>query len=368
MSLAIRGLATALPPHAISQSRAADVARAICCPTGEQGAMIAKLYEHSSIRTRHFVLGDDVMCDILNGTNHSQSPFVPSGDEEDMGPTTAERMHCYVAEAPALALASASKALERSGLRGLDITHLVTVSCTGFMAPGVDVALIRQLGLRPTVQRTHVGFMGCHGAVNGLRVAQAYADSQASARILLCAVELCCLHFHYRWDPKRNVAGALFADGSAAVVGVPATAAQASFWRLTATGSCLFPDSEQAMTWHIGDHGFEMTLSSRVPGLIAAGLRPWLESWLREQGLRIEEVASWAVHPGGPKVLSAVEESLELKQHALKESRQVLAECGNMSSPTILFIIERLRQQNAPRPCVALAFGPGLVAEAALFV
>jgi predicted naringenin-chalcone synthase len=122
------------------------------------------------------------------------------------------------------------------------------------------------------------------------------------------------------------------------------------------------------MGWTVGDHGFEMTLSRRVPNLIASRLKPWLESWLAEGGLALGDVRSWAVHPGGPKIVSAVEESLGLSAEALAPSRAVFAEYGNMSSPTVLFILRKLRAENAPRPCVALGFGPGLVAEAALFV
>jgi predicted naringenin-chalcone synthase len=121
------------------------------------------------------------------------------------------------------------------------------------------------------------------------------------------------------------------------------------------------------MTWNIGDHGFTMTLSPRVPDLIAAHLRPWLEQWLGQHGLGLERVASWAVHPGGPRILSAVEKALGLPREATAVSREVLAACGNMSSPTVLFILDRLRERSAPRPCVALGFGPGLVAEAMLF-
>lgn len=120
------------------------------------------------------------------------------------------------------------------------------------------------------------------------------------------------------------------------------------------------------MTWVIGDHGFEMTLSRRVPELIQKCLRPWLTHWLEEEGIRLEEVGSWAIHPGGPRILSAVEESLGLSPEATRVSRGVLSSCGNMSSPTVLFILDRLRSRNAPRPCVLLGFGPGLVAEAAL--
>jgi predicted naringenin-chalcone synthase len=179
-------------------------------------------------------------------------------------------------------------------------------------------------------------------------------------------VELCSLHLYYQWDPKRNVANALFADGAAAVAGMPAQAGPRDAWRVAATGSCLIPDSESAMQWRIGDHGFDMMLSPRIPAHIAASLRPWLEGWLKKEGVELRDVKSWAVHPGGPRVLDAVGESLELPADALADSRAVLASCGNMSSPTVLFILDRLRRRQAPRPCVMLGFGPGMVAEAAL--
>jgi predicted naringenin-chalcone synthase len=274
----------------------------------------------------------------------------------------------YEAEALPLAERAARAALDASGVRAGDITHLVTVSCTGFAAPGFDIGLMKRLGLPATAERTHVGFMGCHGGLNGLRAAAAYTGSDPSARVLLCCVELCSLHFHYVWDPKRLVANALFADGASALVGVPETAAPAGAWVRRASGSCLFPDSESAMTWNIGDHGFDMTLSSRVPNLLRAGLRPWLEGWLARHGLRVEDVATWAVHPGGPRVLTDIEAALGLPEGTTAVSREVLSECGNMSSATVLFVLQRLLRRGAPAPCVALGFGPGLVAESALFV
>src|SRR5206468_12877266 len=122
------------------------------------------------------------------------------------------------------------------------ITHLLTVSCTGFLAPGIDVMLIQNLNLSPSVERTHVGYMGCHGALNGLRAARAFADANPAARVLLCAVELCSLHYHYGWDPQRMIANALFADGAAAIAAVPHRHAPAGAWRVVASRSCLLPD------------------------------------------------------------------------------------------------------------------------------
>lgn len=367
MSFAILGLGTAVPPTSITQADATQIARAVCCRTKEQETWLPLLYDHTGISARHLAFGPQVVEDILNGTTFSQSIFLPTGRDDDRGPTTGQRMRYYIAEAGPLALTAAHRALHQSRLAASEITHLVTISCTGFHAPGVDYELMQGLGLAPTVQRTHIGFMGCHGALNGLRVARAFADSEPDARVLVCAVEMCALHYHYGWDPQRIIANAIFADGAAAAVGGPGALAPAGAWRVSDTGSCLLPDSGQAMSWNIGDHGFEMTLSKRVPALIREHLRPWLEGWLKRRGLRVETVGSWAIHPGGPRILDAIAASLALGEDKLVSAREVFAAHGNMSSPTVLFIVEHLRSRRAPLPCVALGFGPGLVAEAVLF-
>jgi predicted naringenin-chalcone synthase len=366
MTLAIAGLGTAVPPTRVTQAEALVIARRLCALTEEQVTWLPGIYLHSGIDTRHLAFDPQVVRDFHDGTRHSDSPFLPSGEPGDRGPHAGVRMRHYAAQAGPLAVRAARQALDRSGLEALAITHVVTVSCTGFRAPGVDVELIKALGLAPTVQRTHVGFMGCHGALNGLRVARAYVESDPAARVLLCAVELCVLHYHYQWDSQRMVANALFGDGAAAVVAVPEAAAPPGAWRVAANGACLFPGCDDAMTWTIGDYNFEMTLSKKVPALIHDGLRPWLTAWLSDHGLTPEDVATWAIHPGGPRILSAVEEALGLRREQVAASHEVFAEFGNMSSPTVLFILDRLRAREAPRPCVALGFGPGLAAEAAL--
>lgn len=360
MSLVILGLGTALPPTRIDQETAVRLAQTVCSRTPEQAQLLPLLYRLTGIETRHLVLPPELVGDVLDGTRVSGSSILSA--VADTGPTTEERMAHYARLAPPLALDAARAALDRSGRAAADVTQLVTVSCTGFHAPGVDRALIADLGLSPEVGRTHVGFMGCHGAINGLRVASAFAGADPSAVVLVCAVELCSLHYHYGWDPEKMVANALFADGAAAVVG----AASGDGWRVAATGSCLFADSADAMTWNVGNHGFTMSLSPKVPELIVRNLGPWLERWLRRHGLSVAAIASWAIHPGGPRILASVGEALGLERATMAVSREVLAECGNMSSPTLLFILDRLRQRNATRPCVALGFGPGLVAEAML--
>jgi predicted naringenin-chalcone synthase len=366
MSFAILGMGTAVPETVVTQHEALLLAKALCCRAPEHETWLPLLYNHTGIARRHQTLGREVVDDVLRGTRHSGSDFLPSGDPEDRGPTTGQRMRHYAEYAGPLAREAARKALHHSQIPPGDITHLITVSCTGFRAPGVDVELIRALGLAPTVERTHVGYMGCHGALNALRVAAAFTGANPAARVLVSATELCSLHYHYGWDPQKIVANAIFADGSAAAVGGAAGAAPAGTWRVAASGSCLCPNSADVMTWTVGDHGFEMTLSKKVPGLIATHLRPWLERWLARNGASLNGVGSWAVHPGGPRIIDAVEEALGLNRQVTAVAREVFAEHGNMSSPTVLFILDRLRRLGAPRPCVALGFGPGLVVEATL--
>ncbi len=359
MSLAIWGLGTATPEHRIDQEHAARIAQTLLGDGGHDRP-VAALFRRTQVRSRASVL-----LERTNGSPTLRGFYRPSFGPEDRGPATALRMQRYAEEAVPLAAAACRRALEAAGLAAPSVTHLLTVSCTGFFAPGVDLALVRQLGLMPSVGRLHVGFMGCHGALNALRAAQAIATSEPQAVVLLCAVELCSLHYQYGRDAQKLVANALFADGAAAMVG-RAEPPRSDAWRVVASGSYLLPGDEEGMTWRIGDHGFEMTLSPRVPQQIATHLRPWLESWLASAGLRLDQVGSWAVHPGGPRVLASVTEALGLPASAVETSAEVLAEWGNMSSPTVLFVLERLRRLDAPRPCVLLGFGPGLVAEAAL--
>jgi predicted naringenin-chalcone synthase len=362
MSVAILGIGTALPRYRITQEEATELAIHVCCKNDEQAALVQPMYRRSGIETRYMAVPPGLAAELSDGVPHQEAAGTHNGDR---GPGTEFRMRYYRQEAAPLAERAARAALESSPFAASDVTHLVTVSCTGFQAPGVDIELLQSLSLASTIERVHIGFMGCHGAINGLRVVRAFCDADPTARVLLCAVELCSLHYYFDWDPKKLVGNALFADGAAAAIAAPTDCGTP--WRLAATGSYLFPNSTKAMTWQIGDHGFEMTLAARVPGLIAENLRPWLERWLLQRGIELRDVRSWAVHPGGPRILLAVEAALSLEREATAVSREILSECGNMSSPTVMFILERLRQREAPRPCVALGFGPGLIAEAALF-
>jgi len=358
MSLRIAGIGTSVPQHEIEQSDAAEQAAQLCCQTQAQQRLVKTLYRRAGVRTRHSV----VLESGTNGCSAQQSFYTSLAP---LGPTTAVRMAAYESFAAPLAVAAAENALASAAVDRAKITHLVTVSCSGFSAPGVDLALIAGLGLPAATTRTHLGFMGCHGALNGLRVASAYIEADPQACALLCAVELCSLHHQYEWQPDQIVANSLFADGAAAVV-VRAGADEPDGWHVVDQCSTVIPASSELMTWRIGDHGFQMTLSPQVPQLIDDQLHPWLEAWLGQHGLGVADVGSWAIHPGGPRILEACARAIGLPDERLADSHAILSEFGNMSSPTVLFILDRMIRRDAARPCVILAFGPGVTIEAAL--
>ena len=272
MSLEILGIGTATPEHSIEQLAAADLAQTLCWQSSGQLRVLQALHRRTGVRTRHSVLLES----STNSTPARQSFFQPAKSADDRGPTLASRMQRYEIDAAPLACAAATAALQDAQLSPADVTHLVTASCSGFAAPGFDIALIRDLGFSSDVARTHIGFMGCHGSLNGLRVAQAFTDADPNACVLVCAVELCSLHHQYGWDPDKIVTNALFADGAAAVIGVDESMPnRTSDWTAIGNGTLLMPRSEAAMTWRIGDHGFHMTLSARVPELIREHVLDW---------------------------------------------------------------------------------------------
>ena len=373
MHVAIAGIGTAVPEHQCEQEEAGEVAAQYCSATPEQAHMLSVLYRMSGVNTRGSVVLDSAEGILTD----RQEFFPPCTPEFPLGPTTEARLNIYAEKAGPLAMTASRGALEQSETSPREITHLITVTCSGFVAPGFDFTLIKQLPLRPDVARTQIGFMGCHAALNALRVARAFVTADPNAVVLVCCVELCTLHYQYGWNPEQIVANSLFADGAAACViraESPTTDSSADelgsqpISRIVASGSIMLPDSEDAMTWRVGDHGFRMTLSTRVPGLLEAHLRPWLTSWLEQHGLRPDDIATWAAHPGGPKILNALADTMSIPREQLVVSREIMQTHGNMSSPTVLFVLDRLREKKAKGPCVAIGFGPGLVAEATLLM
>lgn len=357
----ILGLGTSVPQFHVDWLTSAQFAAKTSRADSQQSRRVNALYRRTGIDRRGSVL----LHETPEPAHELVSTFYPPANSpEDRGPSTGSRGDRYAAEAPDLAHRASEMALRHSRTAPAEITHLVTVTCTGFVSPGIDIELIDRLGLPAATQRLQIGFMGCHGAINGLRAARGLVAAHRNARVLVCCVELCSLHFQYGLDADRVVSNALFADGGGAVVVGPA--AVDSIGRLDDTGSQLVPDSRDTMTWRIGDHGYEMTLSPRVPGLIEEHLASFLTPWLAGHGESISSIGGWAVHPGGTRILSATESALGIDSDALSVSRAVLADHGNMSSATMLFVLDRFAEVSQPKPWVMLGFGPGLEIEVAL--
>jgi predicted naringenin-chalcone synthase len=268
-------------------------------------------------------------------------------------PSTSARMAIYAREAPELALKAIGKLPELGAP-----THIVVASCTGFVAPGIDQIIARRLGLADDIERVLIGFMGCYAAVTALRTARHIVRSQPDARVVVVTVELSSLHHAEEMDLEPLLMGAQFGDGAAAAIVTGDGAGLA----LGEGISAALEDSEDLITWQIGDTGFRMRLSGEVPGRIAAALAdPGVQQ--RITGGQVpSEIEGWAVHAGGRSILDAVEKGLHLPPTALDESREVLRMCGNMSSSTLMFALERILRKK-PASGVALAFGPGLAME-----
>ena len=276
-------------------------------------------------------------------------------------PSTGARMQRFERDAPELA----AKAVERLGLgdSARDITHLIVTSCTGLSAPGVDFELMRRCNLRPSIERNFLGFMGCNAAINALKLARHVVRSAPDAKVLVVCIELCTLHLQELEDIERLLTFLLFADGCAAAL----ISAEPSGFALDRFHAELVPEAAGHITWTIRDLGFDMMLAGEVPATIAAALHSGKDRVL--SGASANEFDLWAVHPGGRTVLDAVEGAFELAPSALAPSRAILRDYGNMSSPTVLFVLEammREKQQPGARGC-AMAFGPGLTAETMLF-
>ncbi len=365
MSMIVTGIGTASPQVSVTQTATYETTQELCCDSDEHRRVMQLIYQGAGVQHRGTVLLDIPVEQMTDDTTF----FKARRDLDDFGPTTGERMQKYEEHALSLALKSCEEALSQADQEIAEITHLVTVSCSGFSAPGFDIGLIQELGLSPATSRTHLGFMGCHGAFNALRVAKAYVDADPKAVVLVCSVELCSLHHHYGWSTEKVIANALFADGSAAVICRNAPAGQIpahSKYEVIRSGSHVLPKTLGAMSWRIRDHGFEMTLSQKVPALIEQNLKAWMVEFLAKDGLTIQDISGWAIHPGGPRILDACVTALSISTDDVMPSREVLAQYGNMSSATVLFLLKHMKQQPLVGPVVALGFGPGLTIEAML--
>ena len=362
MKAQISAIGTALPPYTLPRKSAAE---AHVNALGAEGAMetrIQAIHRASGIQQRHSVVPDF-------SDNGMDPELFPPGFQGDY-PGTNTRMAKYRLTALPLAKQAIEQCLaQQDRVQAKDITHLVTVSCTGMYAPGLDIDLVQALNLPHQVQRTAVNFMGCYGAFPGLKLAHAACLANPKAKVLVVCVELCSLHFQQSDDEDTLLAMALFGDGAAAVLvegseGQPGLVMEAFY-------NDLAPEGANDMAWKIGDFGFEMRLSAYVPQVIEKGIAPLTERLLEHLPVQLSDIRHVAIHPGGRSILQAIERQLHLSPEQNEAAYGVLRECGNMSSPTVLFVLKRvwdsLTAADQGAPILSFAFGPGLTLESSLY-
>ncbi len=379
-----------MPENAYPQTELAEFMKQAHGADARLERRLDVLYRQSAIRTRYSCLAD-------YGRAPAEFTFYPPGWRREAGlPGTSQRMAIFRRAALPLARAAVAKAVAKLG--AFDprlVTHLVVASCTGFYAPGLDVELVSDLGLDRDVSRIQVGFQGCHAGLTSLRLADALCRADREALVLVVCIELCTLHLQIEASDDNLLANSLFGDGAAALFvagsrSAPALAAVAGdgadgadrkgALEIAAAGSWLEPGTESEMAWELGDTGFQMRLSALVPRILGLNTGQFLATALALPPDEVRALDFWAVHPGGPAILDQVERSLGLVPESLDVSRAVLRDYGNMSSPTVFFVLARAWEEMsaaaggnahrgpeaAPRRGVALAFGPGLTLEAVL--
>ncbi|WP_426446318.1 type III polyketide synthase [Paenibacillus sp. S-38] len=353
---AILGIGTAMPDNLIDQKVVLQTLSEIMGERSDGYRWAKRIFKQCGVETRY-------SCDprILQGAG--SNPYFRAREEGDtLG--TKERMEVYRREALPLARRAAAEALQDSGTEAGAITHLITVSCTGQFLPGLDALLVRELGLSPRTNRIPLHFLGCAAGLKAIALSGQLAAADPAARILVVSVELCSLHIQPGLTREDLFAASFFGDGAAScVIGRP-NRRHAGVFRLDGDRSVLFAGTTEAMTWDVGNHGFDLYLSQEIPRLLGGNLPPELELFLGGG----ERPAFWAIHPGGRGIVDTLQEMLDLTDAETAYSRGILRDCGNLSSATIFFVLRTMREDlqsrgSGPAAGTAMAFGPGLTAE-----
>ncbi|WP_338895296.1 3-oxoacyl-[acyl-carrier-protein] synthase III C-terminal domain-containing protein [Streptomyces sp. TG1A-60] len=348
----IAAVSTALPPHRYAQDDLTDAIGDLCLPSGADRAVLRRLHASAGVRTRHLAL-----------------PIERYAGLGDFG----RRNDAWLAAGLDLGEEALTGALKEAGLAPGDVDLLVCVSITGVAAPSLDARLAGRVGLRPDVKRLPVFGLGCVAGAAGLARVHDYLRGHPDDTAVLLTVELCSLTLQHGDDSRANlVAGALFGDGAAALVargGGTGSGPGSAGPSVVATRSHLYPETEQLLGWDIGASGFRVVIDAGVPGVVRENLGRHLRAFLAEHGLTTDDIGTWVCHPGGPRVISAVTDTLGLPGEALDSAWHSLATVGNMSSASVLHILETIRESRRPRPGtwgLLLAMGPGFCSELVL--
>jgi prepilin-type processing-associated H-X9-DG protein len=353
----ITAFGIANPSCKVPQGQIAEFMGNVMTVDARNQRKLRSVFRSSGIQYRYSVLDDYAKTRDFT--------FFPNNEHFEPFPTTTKRMQSFREHALPLSTEAIKRALgDRFDCS--DISHLITVCCTGMYAPGLDIEILNAFNLPLSTPRICLNFMGCYAAITALRTADALCSSDPSAKVLVVCTELCSLHFQKEFNDDNLLANALFADGSAAVI-VESDTRQRVGLKPLKFQSQVLTEGDREMAWHIGDHGFEMKLSAYVPSLVGKGIRELVATCLRESGLHIEDISYFAIHPGGKRILEVAEKELNIPPARNQYSYDVLRNYGNMSSPTVLFVLREIfnviRDENQGQYILSLAFGPGLTIE-----
>ncbi|MBW7477096.1 type III polyketide synthase [Paenibacillus oenotherae] len=355
-TVAILGIGTAVPDCRIDQE---DASQRLCeALEGDPHSIrwAKRIFRQSGVNTR-YTCEPDLLAAITG------CRYLPQETMEHI-PATSERMSIYKRESVPLAFKAASSALYNSNITASDITHLITVSCTGQFLPGLDAVLVHQLGLAPHVNRIPLNFLGCAAGLKAICLGKGIVSRQHEANVLIVCVELCTLHIQPSIEKEALLAASFFGDGASACVIGTADDCHSGLLQLGDEHSVLLPDSAEEMVWEVGDYGFHLYLSPKIPKLLGE-LIPKEVSRLLHDG---EKPDLWAIHPGGRGIIDTMQGIFGLTDEQARYSRHVLLHYGNLSSATLLFVLNEMLQELSQTASggssgIAIAFGPGLTAE-----
>ena len=353
----IISIGTAVPPFAHQQDAILPFMQHIYALTEEDRRKLKFLYHQSGIQTRYSVISD-------YSRPAREWKFYPSTENLEPFPSLEQRMRWYHQYAGPLSLDAARRCLSGK-INPREITHLITVSCTGMSAPGLDLELMELIDLPKTVFRTSINFMGCYAALHALKIADAFCRSDAGAKVLIVCTELCTLHFQQEPTTDNITSSLLFGDGSAAAL-VVGDADKGKGVKIDSFYSEIVTKGKKDMSWELSSTGFQMVLSSYIPDLIEEDFATLVKRALEKSNNRQEAITHWCIHPGGRKILDSIRKSLGFTNGHLDLAYDVLKEYGNMSSPTILFVLQRIMdglEYDQANKVFGAAFGPGLTME-----
>lgn len=354
--IAIIGIGTAVPKFKVDQSDAAQRLVEALQENPGSARWAKRIFKQCGVEARY-------TCEPNLLEPAADCRYLP-GASLDNVPLTAERMEIYKKESVPLGLDAARQALSDGEVDASEVTHLITVSCTGQFLPGLDAVLVRQLGLAAAVNRIPLTFIGCAAGLKAVSLARQIVSGQPRAKVLIVCVELCTLHIQPSSEREALFAASFFGDGASACIVGSAVPKDGGIFQLNQEHSVLLPDSAEEMVWEAGNYGFDLYLSPGIPRLIGSLIPAEVERFLNGE----KKPDLWAIHPGGRGIVDTLQDMFGLTDEQTRSSRSVLRHYGNVSSATILFVLHEMRRElmengSGPVDGIALAFGPGLTAE-----